>query len=106
MPEEETLGPLSTRGVMGHCPSEKKKLKSRAQKCYFHRYEHQKLRFLYQENASCVYKTFQMSSSFQLLVFPRLTYLYMLRRCLRMKNRVVMGDGSVIFSRFRFVHKN
>ena len=50
-----------------------------------------KLYFLFQENASCVYKTSQMSSSFQLLVFPRLTYLYMLRRCLRMKNRVVMG---------------
>ena len=50
-----------------------------------------KLYLLFQENASCVYKTSQMSSSFQLLVFPRLTYLYMLRRCLRMKNRVVMG---------------
>ena len=61
---------------------------------------------IYQENASCLYKSLQMSSSLQLLVFPRPTCLYMLRGCLYMKNRVVMRGYSVIFKRFRFVHKN
>ena len=59
---------------------------------------------IYQENASCVYKIFQMSSSLQLLIFPHPTCLNMLRRCLHMKNRVVMRGGSVIFKCFRFVH--
>ena len=41
-----------------------------------------------QDYASCV---FQMSSSLQLLVFPRHTCLYILHHCLHIKNRVVMG---------------
>ena len=61
---------------------------------------------IYQENASCVYKTSQMCSSLKLLVFPRPTCLHRLRRCLHMNNRVVMGGGSAMFSRslrfFRF----
>ena len=56
-------------------------------------------------NASCVYKTFQMSSSLQLLIFPRPTCMYMLRCCLHMKNRVLMRGGSVIFKCFRFVEE-